>query len=140
MKKLFIIFAILLITSFANAQIWYDANQVTFAWDAVTTLSDGSPLPSGNTIKYQVYSKPNSVATGTKVGSEITATQLLISFTTEGSYFLGVESLRYSGTTLLSKSPTAAWSDVAANCQGGVAFGVNFWKSLMLPTNLRRIP
>lgn len=140
MKKLFIILAILLITSFANAQTWYDVNQVTFAWDAVTTLSDGTPIPAGNTVKYQVYTKPNSVSTGTKTGNEITATQLLISFTAEGSYFLGVESLRYSGTTLINKSASIAWSDVASNCQGGVAFGVNYWKSLMQPANLRRIP
>lgn len=140
MKKLFIIFAILIVASIASAQTWYEANQVTFAWDAVTTLSDGTAIPSGNTVKYQVYTKPNSVSAGVKTGGEITATQLLISFTTEGQYFLGVEALRYSGTTLLSKSNPITWSDVASNCQGGVAFGVTYWRSLMQPVNLRRIP
>jgi hypothetical protein len=132
--------AVILCATHAMAQVWYDANQVTFAWDAVTKLADGTTIPAGNTVKYQVYSKPNSVSTGVKVGTEITATQLLISFSVEGSYFLGVEALRYNGTTLISKSAPITWSDVAANCQGGVAFGVNYWLSLMQPAGLRRLP
>lgn len=100
----------------AMAQVWYDANQVTFAWYAVTNLADGTTIPAGNTVKYQAYTKPNSVSAGVKVGTEITATQILISFSTEGAYFLGVEALRYNGTTLVSKSNPITWSDVAANC------------------------
>lgn len=140
MKKLLIILAILLITSTSFAQVWYDANQVTFAWDAVTKLTDGTTIPATSTVKYQVYTKPNSVSAGTKVSGEITATQLLISFSVEGAYFLGVEALRYNGAVLVSKSNPITWSDVAANCQGGIAFGVNYWLSLMQPANLRRLP
>jgi hypothetical protein len=138
MKRLLIILAILIFAAPAMAQTMYDANQATIGWDAVTKLADGTTIPAANTVKYQVYTKPNSVATGVKVGTEITATQLLISFAVEGSYFIGVEALRYNGTTLVSKSPLS-WSDVPANCQGGVAFGINYWQSLMQAGGLRRV-
>ena len=137
MRRL-IIALVLLLAATAQAQTMYDANQATIGWDAVTRLADGSNIPSGSTVKYQVYTKPNTVATGVKVGAEITATQLLISFAVEGAYFIGVEALRYNGTTLVSRSPIS-WSDVPANCQGGVAFGINYWQSLMQPAGLRRV-
>ena len=141
-KKLLVlvIVAMAIVAGQVHAQVMYDANQVTLGWDAVTKLSNGSTIPASDTIKYQVYTKPNSISAGQKVGAEITATQLLISFSAEGSYFLGVESLRYQGTTLISKGPTISWSDTASVCKDGIAFGVNYWLTIMSPGGLRRPP
>jgi hypothetical protein len=46
MKRLLIIIAVLIFAAPAMAQTWHTANQVTLAWDAVTTLSSGDPVPS----------------------------------------------------------------------------------------------
>ena len=53
--------AILSLTAFSiesNATTWKVANQVTVAWDAVTTLTDGTPIPAGSTISIRFISAP----------------------------------------------------------------------------------
>jgi hypothetical protein len=122
MKKLFIILVILLVSELANAQSWYTANQVTLAWDAVPKV-----LATDQPNKYQVYSRNDLVSLGTKISGEITATQLLISFTTEGRYYLGVESIRYpAGETIGVKSALKAWSNVPADTNNS-PFGVVYY-------------
>ena len=90
MKRLLIILAILIFAAPAMAQTWYTANQVTLAWDAVPKV-----LATDQANKYQVYSRNDLVSLGSKIGTEITATQLLISLTVEGRYYLGVKAVRY---------------------------------------------
>lgn len=121
--------------SYANAQTWYTANQATVAWDAV------APLATGDVIKYQVYTRQDTSSAGAKVGSEITATQLLISFPTEGRYYIGVETIRYpAGETVGIKSDTKAWSNVAADCAAAGPFGIVYFVSAGAPKNLKRVP
>jgi hypothetical protein len=135
MKRILIIIAILILAAPAMAQTWYTANQVTLAWDAVPKV-----LPADQANKYQVYSRNDLVSTGTKIGGEITATQLVISFSVEGRYYLGVETIRYpSGETVGIKSATKAWSNVAADT-GGNPFGVMFFAAPTSPGGLRLIP
>ena len=155
MKKLFLILVILIFASPAMAQTWYTANQVTFAWDAVampnctcptppctpTAVCPGPtfPSPSAGTMKYQVYSRNDLVSLGTKIGGEITATQLLVSLTAWGSYYLGVESIvYYSGQTVGIKSPTIAWCNVAADTNNS-PFGVMFFAVPTSPGGLKLI-
>lgn len=138
MKKL-IILAILLLAAPAFSQTWYNANSATFGWDAVTKLNDGTTVPTGSIVKYQAYKKLSPATVGEKVGGEVTTTQALVSFTVEGSYFVGAQALRYVGTTLVSTS-TISYSDVPANCQDGTAFGFQYWLALMAPTAYRPIP
>lgn len=150
MKRLLIL-AILLLAAPVMAQTWYTANQVTLAWDAVpmpNCSSNGPPAPpicptpggpAVGTMKYQVYSRNDLVSTGTKVGAEITATQLLISLTTMGQYYFGVESIvYYSGQTVGQKSPLKAWSNVAADTNNN-PFGVLYLLAPSSPGGLRLI-
>jgi hypothetical protein len=140
MKKALIILAILLTVGAASsrdalAQTWYTANQVTLAWDAVPKV-----LPTDQANKYQVYSRNDLVSLGSKIGGEITATQLLVSFTNEGRYYLGVEAIRYpAGETVGIKSVAKAWSNVAADTNNN-PFGVSFFAVPGGVGGLRLIP
>lgn len=136
MKKLIIIIAaILILASPAFSQTWYTANQVTLAWDAVPKVQT-----TDQANKYQVYSRNDLVSLGQKIGGEITATQLLITFTTEGKYYLGVEAIRYpAGETTGLPSATKAWSNVAADTNNN-PFGVMFFVLPGAPGGLRRLP
>ena len=119
----------------ALAQTWYTANQVTLAWDAVPKV-----LPTDQANKYQVYSRNDLVSLGSPIGSEITATQLVVSFTTEGRYYLGVEAIRYpAGEAVGIKSTTKAWSNVAADTANN-PFGVMFFAAPSGASGLRLIP
>ena len=84
MKKLCILLICLLAPISVWAQTMVTANQVTVAWDVV------APIATGDTIKYQVYTRGDLVSTGTKVGNEITITTSLLTFNVEGKYFIGV--------------------------------------------------
>ena len=135
MKKLFLILAILIFAAPAMAQTWYTANQVTLAWDAVPKV-----LTTDQSNKYQVYSRNDLVSLGSKIGGEITATQLVVSFTTEGRYYLGVETIRYpAGETVGIKSATKAWSNVSADTSNN-PFGVMFFAAPSGASGLRLIP
>lgn len=120
---------------YANAQTWYTANQATVAWDAV------APVVSTDTIKYQVYTKVGATGTPVKVGGEITALQLTITFNIEGRYFIGVDAVRYpTGETVGIRSDRIAWSDVATDCSSVGPFGVVYFVSPATPKNLKRVP
>jgi len=122
MKKLLLIVSVLLFSVPSFAQTWYTANQVTIGWDAVAKVE------TTDTIKYQVYLRNDLVSTGTKYGAEITATQLLVSLTTEGEWLFGVETVRYkSGVTEPVRSSKKAWSNVAEDCAAAGPFGVRFF-------------
>jgi hypothetical protein len=123
----------------STAQTYYNTNQGTFAWDAPTKLADGSDIPAGSTVKYQCWRRLAPATVGEKIGAELAPTQYTVSFSSEGTYFLGVEALRYVGTDLVSRS-AIAWSDVAGNCQGGVTFGFRYWLALKAPTGQRQVP
>ena len=135
MKRLIIILAIIIFAAPAIAQTWYTANQVTLAWDAVPKV-----LTTDQANKYQVYSRNDLVSLGSKIGGEITAAQLVVSFTTEGRYYLGVEAIRYpTGETVGIKSSTKAWSNVAADTNNS-PFGVSFFAVPGGVGGLRLIP
>ena len=135
MKKLILILLLFAVPAMAQAQTWYSANQATLAWDAVAKV-----LPTDQANKYQVYSRNDLVSLGTKIGGEITATQLVVSFTVEGRYYLGVEAIRYPvGETVGIKSAIKAWSNVAADTNNS-PFGVTFFAAPGGANNLRLIP
>ena len=143
MKKFrFAVQAILLVclvvfalVSGAGAQTWYPANQATVAWDAV------APIETGDVIKYQCYTRNDTTSAGTKVGGEITATQQVISFPSEGRYYVGVETVRYkTGETVGIPSATKAWSNVAADCAAAGPFGIVYLISPGPPKGLRNVP
>jgi len=136
MKKLFLaMMLVLAMVGMANAQTWYTANQETVAWDAV------APIATGDTIKYQVYTRQDTTSAGVMVGTETTETQLTISFPAEGRYYIGVETVRYpAGETAGMRSETKAWSNVAADCATAGPFGIKYFVNPGATKNLRDVP
>ena len=122
----------------AYGQTWHTANQVTVAWDAVTTLSNGGPIPAGDSVKYKVWLK-NAVTGGdpTELG-EITDLEYTITLNTEGKYFVGVSALRYTSEDMLLNESTISWSDVA-ECTGVEGlFGIQYFLPLKSPGGLKK--
>lgn len=114
----------------AKAQTWKTANQATVGWDAVT-------VPSG-TVSYKVYVKPETGGTET-LATTVTATQATVTFSQEGRYYLGVASVRTVNAVPVESS-TISWSNVAAVCQGGVTFGIQYITPPAAPVNFRTVP
>ena len=139
MKKLILmVLAMALISSISFSQVWYPANQKTIAWDAVTQCDDGSPIPAGETVRYQIYialesdlDKANKVNVGAT-----TATSHLITFP-EGKWFVGIFSERMQGETVVSTSASISWSNDTVVCQNGETFGISFFRMLKNVINLR---
>lgn len=136
MKRIAILIIILLIPSFAAAQVWNTANQATLAWDAVAKVA-----PTDQPNKYQVWTKAGSpTATPQKVGGEITATQQTVTFSAEGRYYLCVGAIRYpQGETVGVPSTRLSCSDIAADTANG-AFGVVYYVAPAAPGGLRLAP
>lgn len=138
MKKFLMVMMVVCLLTFASsvsAQTWYPTNQATVAWDAVP------PLATGDTIKYQVYTRMGTTGDGTPVGGEITATQLAITFSVEGRYYVGVKTIRYpQGETVGTPSAATAWSNIAADCAAAGPFGIVYYLAPITPKGLRPAP
>lgn len=131
-RFVFIISALLLCTGTAQAQQWYTTNQATLAWDAVTKLVDGRPLPEGNVIQYKVY-LANAVTDSGKtnpieVGTGIVETRYVITLNQEGKYFVGIRAVRIVGGEAVAQSEVTWADDPASNPQPG-PFGLRFFES-----------
>jgi hypothetical protein len=79
-------------------QTWHTMNQATIEWDPVTTI-DGSPLPTGDIIKYRVW-LANAVtdpekSNPTQVGG-VDGPIYTITLNVEGKYYVGVQAVRYT--------------------------------------------
>ena len=119
----------------ATAQTWYTANQVTVAWDAVAKTA------TTDTIKYQVYTRIGTTGNGSPTGAEITATQLAITFTTEGRYYVGVKTIRYPvGETVGIPSATTSWSNDPLVCAAAGPFGIVYYVAPSGVSGLRTVP
>lgn len=114
----------------AWSQTWKTTNQATVAWDAVT-------VPSG-TVSYKVYVKPETGGTET-LATTVSTTTATITFSQEGRYYVGVSSVRTVNSVPVESS-TISWSNVAAVCQGGVTFGIQYIIPPSAPINLRTVP
>lgn len=135
MKRfLVVIGALLLIASFgtASAETWHRTNQATFAWDAVTTLQDGTTIPANDVVRYNVFMKNKQTGVETQVSENILETQATITFSQEGFWYLGAQALRYvsvDGMVPDTETPYTSeisWSSDPLVCFEGVAFGIRF--------------
>ena len=119
-------------------QTWHTANQATVAWDAVTTLSNGDPVPAGDIVRYKVWLK-NAVTGGEPVElGEVAELEYTITLNTEGKYFVGVSALRYTSENILISKSTICWSDmVACTAEAEGPFGIQYFLSLKDPVNIR---
>lgn len=141
MKKLVIYsLFILLVAVQAQAIDWHVANQITLGWDAVSTSENGDPLPVGSRIKYNVYTtletdidKTNAILVNT-----VTDVSSLVTFTDQGFYWFGVESILEvqdsSGLWQEANKSTIAWSDDPLNTSTGAAFGAQYY---LAPTTVK---
>ena len=135
MKKLILVFAILILATSVQAQTWWTANQVTVAWDAVAKIQ-----PT-DTIKYQTYYRTDLVSLGTALGGEVEQTQATLTMPTEGKFWLGVETLRYvAGEAIPFRSERKAWSNIAEDCGPAGPFGVQHFILPGWPGGLRYQP
>lgn len=92
---------------------WTVANQSTIAWDAVTQTTEGNPFATGDEIKYAVYiveeGKPKSDAVKLDETDKI---QYTITFTQEGRWLVGVESIRIPAASPTDRQVSSKiWSD-----------------------------
>ena len=58
MKKLFAVFLVMLLAVACWSIDIYRGTQFTPAWDAVTTMVDGTPIAPTDTVSYEVYYSP----------------------------------------------------------------------------------
>jgi hypothetical protein len=109
MKKLWIVVVLLLCATAVTAQVTHWANQATVEWDVVTTLSDGSPVPAGDTIAYRVWTRLDGVET---MVAEVSSTSYTFTFDVEGIYTVGVQTIRYPENGDPEVTSEINWSDV----------------------------
>jgi len=141
MKKLTLIIAILAIVSagFANAVEWHTANEKTISWDAVTTLTDGNPIPANHTLKYRIY-LANAITDPDKTNAALLVETDQLSYSivlnTEGKYFAGVQTVRYDENNVEVSISGINWSDINGEYTPN-PFGIQHFIPTEMPKNLR---
>jgi hypothetical protein len=120
---------------------WKAANQVTVQWDAPTTLVDGSPIPAGAIIMYEVY-LANAVTdpgktnpTNLTPNAPISDLSMVITLAVEGKFYVGVKAVRVENNETLSVSEIN-WSD-ANGAATPNPFGLVHYLAPAAPGNLR---
>jgi hypothetical protein len=109
-RRLAIIVAFLIVALAAIGQTIVDANAVQIAWDAVTTLDNGDPIPAGDIIAYEILVAPSGDKGAAISQGEVTNTQTTVQLATEGVFVIGVRTIRVVNGTRY-ESPIN-WSDV----------------------------
>jgi len=111
---------------FAAVDNWHTANQFTVAWDAVTTLEDGTPVPANSTVSYKVYTKPDGAPSPITEVASVTVLEATITLSTEGKYIIGIKAIRSVDAVQVSES-TISWSDDSAVVSSAETFGVLYY-------------
>jgi hypothetical protein len=107
MKKLAIL--LLFVASLLPAQEIIDTNSVVIAWDPVTELADGTPVPVEDQISYRVYRAPKGDRETPEYIDQTESLQYTVTFLEEGIYELGVSAVRT--TDIGQTESTIAWSE-----------------------------
>jgi len=117
------------VAAFAQQVNWHVTNQVTVVWDAPTTLSNGNPIPSDNSLKYRVYIKRDAPdAQAQEVTTDpISETQYTITLSEEGRYFVGVRALRFDANDTQISESAISWSNDPNVVANGEEFGVQYF-------------
>jgi len=140
--SLFAVLFLVLLAGVALAQTWHTANQATVAWDAVTTIDNGDPLPAGDTIEYVVYLS-NAITDPNKDNpvevARTTDTSQLITLNVEGSYFVGCKAIRKIADGTEVGESVVAWSDDPQYVLNGETFGLRYFLAPSAPGNLRPV-
>jgi len=130
MKKIGLLLLICLPLLLAQTVVY--TNAAVVAWDAVTKLADGSPVPTGDAISYEVLRAPAGNKASAVVVGETPQLQFAVTFPSEGDWVVGVRAVRTTGTERLMSDIN--WSDV-----GGTPnpFVLRYYRGPAVPGNLR---
>jgi hypothetical protein len=121
---------------FAQVQDWTTANQINVAWDAVTQLADGRPIPAGTTVSYKVYTRPDGMSTPNTFILETAVLEAPVTFSIEGKHLVGVSAVRNDSGVPVGET-AISWSDNPAVVSTAGTWGVVYYVSLMIPRGLR---
>ena len=103
---------------------WYMKGS-TLYWDAVTTLSDGSPIPLADTITYKIYAvKYTQNATARVLLGTTAGTSYTVNYGGELKYFVGVSCVRQPDGVAETFESEISWSINPGVCQGTSTFGL----------------
>jgi len=144
LRKWSMIAALIMTLVFAGSAFcveWKTTNQATVAWDAVTTLDDGSAVPANNTVKYRVYlsnadSDPDKASPALLTAEPITALEYTLTLNAEGRYLVGVQAVRYDENSTEVGTSTINWSDTNGEATPN-PFGLLHYLPPAAPANLR---
>lgn len=137
MKKFVIMLAIVLMTmmmaSVVLAEVsFHNANQVTLAWDAVTTDVDGDPITGVTYKMWLANADTDPTKTNPVIVKETADTQATITLNVKGRYFVGIQAW------LGDLSSVINWAD-EPTYQGTIPlFGLRFAVPPGVPKNLVR--
>lgn len=137
-KSMLVLLVVLLFSaSYVSADVnWHLANQTTVGWDAVTTLSDGTPVPAEQ-ISYKVYiAKLADKSDKVVAGDAVVNNQYTITLNSEGKWYVGVSTVRTVNGVVIESS-RIAWSDVPTDCENGETFGIMLYLGPANVTKLR---
>ncbi|NIP32400.1 MAG: hypothetical protein GWN00_00855 [Aliifodinibius sp.] len=115
---------------------WYKADRASFAWEAPVTYYDGTPLPSGLTFVYEVYTKTHPGGVELAHGTVTTESATVVINEGEKVY-VGASAAYIDADGVQSDFSETAWSDNPADCLD-VVFGFHNLKRPGKPRNKRR--
>lgn len=134
MKKLICIISFIFLLAIpASAITWITADQITVAWDPITTVS------TPDILKYGVYMKKLPNGEPVLIGEQDPTTATL-TFTEEGRYIIGISTVRYidKDTADEIKLESAInWSDINGDSTPN-PFGSSYYITPEMPTNFRK--
>jgi len=132
------VMVILLSVAVSMAQVWHPLNQATVAWDAVTELSNGDPVPEIDTVFYRTYMKgADDNPPMTLVADNIAVAQYTFTISTEGRFLVAVQAVRWiGGDSELEYTSYLAWSDNPDACADGNTFGLDSYLGPMMPDGI----
>ena len=135
MKRLFlaIVCSLLMVTA-AFALTFYNSNQVTLAWDAVTTDVDGDAVTG---VTYRLYlvnadTDPEKTNPVLVPGGDIVELTKTITLGTKGRFYVGVQAVLDDLESVIN------WGDEAENQGTSELFGLRFAVPPHGAKNLRR--
>ncbi|MDD1778548.1 MAG: hypothetical protein LUQ65_10305 [Candidatus Helarchaeota archaeon] len=143
MKKILLIVlamaAIFCISISASAQTWFTADRLAIQWDTPTLMTDGTPIPAVDVIKYNIYIKDatNPLTLPELIASDLTVLTYTVQFPRQGRFFIGVTARRYVGGTDYAGESAGAWSNDPA-FTGGNPFGGVYYYLTNPPSGLKK--
>lgn len=144
MQKSFILIIAILFSFFAGtafADEWHSTNQATIKWNAVTALANGNPVPEGDSVTYQLFTKSVQTGIEASAGPPVSTVEYTITFVEEGDYHIGVRTIRTvpAAGELPERifSSAIGWSSDPLIVKDDNTFGVSYYLQPQNVSNMR---